>query len=69
MKITVNGEPTNIEQGSSQTTLDMVLKHLGHHPKLIVVEFNGVISNPKDWDKLKVEDGDLLEIVTIVGGG
>jgi len=69
MRITINGEPKNIQKGEAPTTLDMVAKQLGHHPKLIVIELNGVISNPNDWNETRIEEGDFLEIVTIVGGG
>ena len=41
----------------------------GHHPRLIVVEFNGKILVPEYWAQQKINDGDTLEIVTIVGGG
>jgi len=46
-----------------------VVEALGHHPKLVVVEFNGLILTPDRWAEQHVKDGDSLEIVTIVGGG
>ena len=48
---------------------DQVIEALGHHPKLVVVEFNGLILTPDRWAEQAVKDGDSLEIVTIVGGG
>jgi len=45
------------------------VEQLGHHPKLVVVEFNGLILTPDRWAEQAVQDGDSLEIVTIVGGG
>ena len=67
MQLTVNGEQRNLEAGLTQ--LDQVVEALGHHPKLVVVEFNGLILTPDLWAQQQVKDGDSLEIVTIVGGG
>ncbi len=69
MKITVNGKITTLDPDPRPPTLENVLKLLGHNPLLIVVEFNGVILQPKHWKLQKVKDEDCLEIVTIVGGG
>tara|TARA_Y100001968_G_C18797580_1_gene454084 strand:+ start:293 stop:505 length:213 start_codon:yes stop_codon:yes gene_type:complete len=69
MKLKVNGEGRVIDHQVARTTLDLVLKELGYNPKLIVVELNGSIISPKKWDKKVIQDGDILEIVTIVGGG
>ncbi len=69
MKLILNGEITNIDSSESVPSLKSVLKQLGFNPKLIVVEFNGAILNPQLWEEQEVKDGDILEIVTIVGGG
>ena len=37
MQLTVNGEQRNLKAGLTQ--LDQVVEALGHHPKLVVVEF------------------------------
>ena len=67
MQLTVNGEQRTLE--ADLTRLDQVVEALGHHPKLVVVEFNGLILTPYLWAGQEVKDGDSLEIVTIVGGG
>ena len=67
MQLTVNGEQRDLQEGLTQ--LDQVVEALGHHPKLVVVEFNGLILTPDLWAQQQVKDGDSLEIVTIVGGG
>ncbi len=69
MKIKVNGEMKNLCPEPIPPTLEKVIAQLGEHPRLIVVEFNGVICSPQSWATQKVQDGDILEIVTIVGGG
>ena len=67
MQLTVNGEQRNLKEDLTQ--LDQVVEALGHHPRLVVVEFNGLILSPDLWAEQQVSDGDSLEIVTIVGGG
>ena len=69
MKITINGEQRSIEQPQKLLTLATLIKLLGHNPRLIVVEFNGAILPPQNWDTQEIKDADSLEIVTIVGGG
>ena len=69
MKLTINGELKTIKGDPSPLSLSDLIKQLGHHPRLIVVELNGKILPPGNWDKAQLNDGDSLEIVTIVGGG
>ena len=69
MKITVNGETKEINSNQIEPTLSYVIKQLIQNPRLVVVEFNGVILPPTIWNEQKVNEGDILEIVTIVGGG
>ena len=69
MKLKVNGEIKSIEPEPVPTTLAAVIKQLGYHPRLVVVEFNGTILTPNHWQEQLVQDMDQLEIVTIVGGG
>ena len=69
MKITVNGEIKFLNSESFKNTLANVMTELGYDPGKIVVEFNGLIIPSDQWEEQKVQDGDNLEIVTIVGGG
>ncbi len=69
MNIEINGESRTFECNSKQLILCEVIEELGHHPKMIVVEFNGYILHPSLWETQVVQDGDRIEIVTIVGGG
>ena len=69
MKLKINGEERFIEAKSTPLTLAELIKRLDHHPRLVVVEFNGIILPPNKWERQEVNDGDNLEIVTIVGGG
>ena len=67
MQLTVNGEQRKLQADLNR--LDQVVEALGHRPRLVVVEFNGLILTPDLWAEQQVKDGDNLEIVTIVGGG
>ncbi len=69
MKIKVNGEEKTIKSDSVELDLEKLVKDLGHNPKLVVVEFNGKILSPSSWNAQIILDGDVIEIVTIVGGG
>ena len=69
MKIKVNGEEKNIELDKENAFLSKALNLMGYKPNTIVVELNNLIINSLRWDKVKLKDGDNLEIVSIVGGG
>jgi sulfur carrier protein len=69
MKIKVNGEEKNIELDQENLLLSTVLNSMGYKPNTIVVELNNLIINSIKWGKVKLKDGDNLEIVSIVGGG
>ena len=69
MKIRVNGEEKKIELNQENVLLSTALHHMGYKPNTIVVELNNLIINSMKWEKVKLKDGDNLEIVSIVGGG
>jgi sulfur carrier protein len=62
----VNGEPRTC---SPQTLLPQLLEQLGLNPRLIAVEYNGEILHRQFWTETQMQEGDKIEIVTIVGGG
>lgn len=62
----VNGEA---RQCSPQTNLPKLLEQLGMNPRLVAVEYNGEILHRQFWDETLIQEGDRLEVVTIVGGG
>ena len=69
MKIKVNGEEKKIELDKENALLSTVLNLMGYKSNTIVVELNNLIINSIKWEKVKLKDGDNLEIVSIVGGG
>lgn len=62
----VNGEPRTCAPG---TLLPDFLQHIGLNPRLVAVEYNGEILHRQYWETTAMQEGDRLEIVTIVGGG
>ena len=69
MKIKVNGEEKKIELDQKNVLLSTALNSMGYKPNTVVVELNNLIINSIKWEKVKLKDGDNLEIVSIVGGG
>jgi len=69
MKIRVNGEEKKIDLDQDDALLSTALNFMGYKPNTIVVELNNLIINSLNWEKVKLKDGDILEIVSIVGGG
>lgn len=64
--VQVNGESQRVPAGLD---LDALLRHLGHQPQLVVVEYNGAILPRALWAEQRVGESDVIEVVTIVGGG
>ena len=69
MKIKVNGEEKKLELDQESALLSTALNLMGYNSKTIIVELNDLIINSIKWGKVKLKDGDNLEIVSIVGGG
>jgi len=69
MKIKVNGEEKKIDIDQENALLSTALYLMGYKPNTIVVELNNLIINSMKLGKVKLKDGDNLEIVSIVGGG
>ena len=69
MKIKVNGEEKKIELDQENALLSAALNLMGYKPNTIIVELNNLIINSINLGKVKLKDGDKLEIVSIVGGG
>ena len=45
------------------------LQQLGYDPRLVALELNGDILHRQHWPDTCLQDGDVMEVVTIVGGG
>tara|TARA_R110002072_G_scaffold86455_7_gene195063 strand:- start:515 stop:715 length:201 start_codon:yes stop_codon:yes gene_type:complete len=66
MKITVNGEATNLEAGA---TIASLIDQLGLNPKKVAVERNLEIAPKSLYAEIALAEGDRIEIVQFVGGG
>lgn len=66
MKITLNGEPFELEQPLSVAEL---LDRLAIDPRRVAVEHNLAILKRHAYSDTVVRDGDTIEIVNFVGGG
>ncbi len=65
MRLRVNGE----EYATEQDTLSRLLKEMEIIPERVAVEINMTIVKRKDFEQLRLNDGDSVEIVYFVGGG
>jgi sulfur carrier protein len=50
------------------TILDLI-KYFNYNTSLLVLEYNNLICNKKNWERTFIQNNDKIEIVTIVGGG
>ena len=50
-------------------TLADLIRYFNFKYSLLVLEYNNLICDKKNWNKIFVKDHDTIEIVTIVGGG
>ena len=55
--------------GNGEFTILELLQYLDYDITLLVLEYNSLICNKKNWNKIFINDSDTIEIVTIVGGG
>lgn len=66
MQVTVNGHLREIRAGTSITEL---LQLLDLDPRFLAVERNRQLVPRKEHPDCRLEPGDEIEIVTLVGGG
>jgi len=66
MTIQFNGQPKQVEQ---ETTVEELLLEAGVPIKFCAVERNLEIVPKPEYRTLKLEAGDAIEVVTLVGGG
>jgi thiamine biosynthesis protein ThiS len=66
MRITLNGEPREVE---GPVTVDALLEALDVNPRQVAVALNGEVVTRSRWQQVTVRDGDAVEIVRAVGGG
>ena len=65
MKVTINGQDREV---AAATVLGL-LEELGLHPQGTVVERNREIVDREAFRDTRLSEGDVLELVRLVGGG
>ncbi len=65
-EITVNGKPETVEEG---ITLIQLLDVKGVNPRRVAVELNRRILPRDAFATTRLKGGDVVEVVTFVGGG
>ena len=53
----------------SELNILEIVNYFGYNTSLLVLEYNNLICNKKNWNKIYLKNNDKIEIVTIVGGG
>tara|TARA_B110000008_G_scaffold190175_1_gene188917 strand:- start:147 stop:347 length:201 start_codon:yes stop_codon:yes gene_type:complete len=66
MNIIVNGDTVSIEKN---TNLEIFLKSNNINNKNIVIEINKKIVTKSIWKDKTLNENDVIEIITAVGGG
>lgn len=66
MRLTVNGSERDLAEGS---TLGDLLRTLGLVEGRVAVELNREILRRESFDRVRLGEGDQVEIVRLVGGG
>ena len=66
MRLTVNGKPVEVPDGS---TVSGLLRVIALEPLRVAVERNQDVVPRHAWGDEKLREGDQIEIVTFVGGG
>jgi thiamine biosynthesis protein ThiS len=66
IQVVLNGKPTTLEDG---TTPQKLLEVLSIEATRVAVELNRQIIPRAEFPTTTIQDGDVLEVVTFVGGG
>ena len=54
---------------AADISLIQVLQYFSLPSERIAIELNRAVVRKKDWENIKVSDGDKLEVIHFVGGG
>ncbi len=50
-------------------TISDIINYFNFNDSLLVLEYNNLICDKKNWKEIFIQNEDKIEIVTIVGGG
>lgn len=63
---TINGKVYKCE---ASFTINSLLKYLGFKADLIALDYNGLILQKEFWSTTILTSNDVIEILTVAGGG
>jgi thiamine biosynthesis protein ThiS len=66
LKLRINGNDRDVPDGLNIVAL---LEHLDLPADRIAIELDKEIAKRSEWERIILKDGDVLEIVSFVGGG
>jgi thiamine biosynthesis protein ThiS len=66
MQLIINEKP---REAPDDLTVEGLLRHLEITSRMTAVAHNGAIVRRDEYGERRLQDGDRLEIVTMVGGG
>ncbi len=66
MILKINGKEKQVKDN---ITISQLLDEINIMKDRVAVELNKEIAKRSEWEKIYLKDGDVLEIVTFVGGG
>jgi sulfur carrier protein len=69
VNVTVNGKPRTVAHEGASMALPAFLAASNVNPKLVAVAINGDVIEKESYAAAVVREGDVLEIVRMVGGG
>ena len=70
MNVTVNGKPRDVANGTAnEIDISSFLSALDVNPRLVAVAVNGDVIPKDQYDTTRLREGDVVEVVRMVGGG
>ncbi len=64
----INGDEVSLS-GSGAADLRALIEGLGLDPNGVAVEYNGTLPERETWDRISLNETDVIEIIRFVGGG
>jgi len=65
IRVTINGKTESVGAG----TIEQLVHDKGLRPEALVVEHNFTIVKQPQWSRIRLSEGDTLELLSFVGGG
>ena len=67
VKITVNGEPQEVQLPLSLT--ELIKQNDVQQPEMVSVQVNDDFVDRNEWDALQIKEGDTVDFLYFMGGG